>query len=80
MRHYQQMRWHGKIKPLRKNKGWGKSGEGAERDLANYVMVSHCCKALTTEGAQHENGKQYCKTCSEPCLWSWQHKSGIKFA
>lgn len=32
-------------------------------------MRSDCCKAKCVGGESHENGKQYCVQCKNPCCW-----------
>lgn len=80
MRHYQQMRYHGKIQVLpQPNYGYPRREEGP-RDLSSYVMLSSCHKKEVKEGPQHGYGKQYCTKCFAPCLWKWHHKNDIKIS
>ena len=75
MKHYQQMRFHGKLQPL-KPRNRVVSAE-APRDMSSYVMISECCRATVTEGDWHEYGKQYCDGCGEACLWRYVHRRDL---
>ena len=79
MRHYQQLRYHGKLQPLQP-KHTRIYGEQEVRDLSTYVMQSQCCSKEVREGRQHAYGKQYCTACGDPCLWRYVHKRDIQSA
>ena len=63
---YQRARWHGDLDTVR-----GRAGSRIEERSGHYVMLSACCKSEVFQGDPHENGKQYCKKCDDPCLWKW---------
>lgn len=63
---YQRMRWHGELDTVR-----GRAGSRIEERSGHYVMLSACCRIEVHQGKQHENGKQYCNACENPCLWKW---------
>lgn len=67
MTHYQRKRWHGELDTVR-----GRPGERIEQRTGKYAMISDCCDSDVREGDQHENGKQYCTACGEPCMWRWK--------
>ena len=79
MRHYQQMRYHGKIDLLPSKSNYSiPRADTRPRDLSSYAMLSQCHKAEVKEGRQHPYGKQYCTSCDQPCLWQYHHKRDIK--
>ena len=79
MKHYQWMRWHGKLDVIRPRNP-SKTAAERPRDLSSYVMLSACCLAPVREGKAHEYGKQHCTACGEGCLWRHHHKRDVKIS
>lgn len=40
-------------------------------DRKIHATYSVCCDVITTRGAQHDHGREYCSACGEPCYWKW---------
>lgn len=76
MKHYQYMRWHGKLDVIRPKGGMVPSVI-PPRDLSSYVMLSACCTAPVHQGRPHEYGKQHCTACKGACMWKWHHKRDV---
>lgn len=84
MKHYQQLRWHGKVETEPKTSGkladneeakWQEIPHDAPINRSRYLMASECCGARTREGEAHSIGRQYCTLCGEPCYWRWKLRS-----